>query len=175
MAFKTKDGYLVVGAGNDHQFGTVCKILNLPEVSKDSRYKTNTLRVQNRKELIDKLSTRFAEKTTLEWLQLFEGSEVPYGPINNIQQVFSDPQHAMWVLSFSKADILWFAFQRHSVKQHKDVVFEVNMSVEELLPVQLLQKTSQLQLGFSRISPKLAIPVWQFYGIHGDQAKGDGI
>ncbi|XP_071417693.1 succinyl-CoA:glutarate CoA-transferase isoform X2 [Pithys albifrons albifrons] len=92
QAFKTKDGYLVVGAGNDHQFGTVCKILNLPEVSKDSRYKTNTLRVQNRKELIDKLSTRFAEKTTLEWLQLFEGSEVPYGPINNMQQVFSDPQ-----------------------------------------------------------------------------------
>uniref|UniRef100_A0A8C5IWQ1 Succinyl-CoA:glutarate CoA-transferase n=1 Tax=Junco hyemalis TaxID=40217 RepID=A0A8C5IWQ1_JUNHY len=92
QAFKTKDGYIVVGAGNDHQFVTVCKILNLPEVSKDSRYKTNTLRVQNRKELIDILSTRFSEKATIEWLQLFEGSGVPYGPINNMQQVFSDPQ-----------------------------------------------------------------------------------
>ncbi|KAK2517077.1 Sugct [Columba guinea] len=137
-AFKTKDGYIVVGAGNDHQFVTVCKILNLTEVSKDSRFKTNTLRVQNRKELIDILSTRllqksnvnatlhlsnvdkfedsadkrviqgtsgqisckcngayrvvFSEKATIEWLQLFEGSGVPYGPINNIQQVFSDPQ-----------------------------------------------------------------------------------
>nr|XP_030121194.3 succinate--hydroxymethylglutarate CoA-transferase isoform X2 [Taeniopygia guttata] len=68
------------------------QILNLPEVSKDSRYKTNTLRVQNRKELIDILSTRFSEKATVEWLQLFEGSGVPYGPINNMQQVFSDPQ-----------------------------------------------------------------------------------
>ncbi|XP_026649221.2 succinyl-CoA:glutarate CoA-transferase isoform X2 [Zonotrichia albicollis] len=68
------------------------QILNLPEVSKDSRYKTNTLRVQNRKELIDILSTRFSEKATIEWLQLFEGSGVPYGPINNMQQVFSDPQ-----------------------------------------------------------------------------------
>ncbi|POI26895.1 hypothetical protein CIB84_009355, partial [Bambusicola thoracicus] len=102
-AFKTKDGYIVVGAGNDQQFVTVCqvmiyevastsmcmdfrllncteieecgsqqnsvktvrvmfcvkgKILNLPEVIKDSRYKTNKLRVQNRKELIDILSTR---------------------------------------------------------------------------------------------------------------------
>ncbi|XP_063014357.1 succinate--hydroxymethylglutarate CoA-transferase isoform X2 [Melospiza melodia melodia] len=94
QAFKTKDGYIVVGAGNDHQFVTVCKILNLPEVSKDSRYKTNTLRVQNRKELIDILSTRFSEKATMEWLQLFEGSGVPYGPINNMQQVFSDPQDA---------------------------------------------------------------------------------
>ncbi|XP_049672923.1 succinate--hydroxymethylglutarate CoA-transferase isoform X3 [Accipiter gentilis] len=92
QAFKTKDGYIVVGAGNDQQFVTVCKILNLPEVSKDSRYRTNTLRVQNRKELIDILSTRFSEKTTIEWLQLFEGSGVPYGRINNMQQVFSDPQ-----------------------------------------------------------------------------------
>ncbi|XP_071660865.1 succinyl-CoA:glutarate CoA-transferase isoform X5 [Patagioenas fasciata] len=98
QAFKTKDDYIVVGAGNDHQFVTVCKILNLTEVSKDSRFKTNTLRVQNRKELIDILSTRFSEKATIEWLQLFEGSGVPYGPINNIQQVFSDPQVAfkMW-------------------------------------------------------------------------------
>ncbi|XP_069668521.1 succinate--hydroxymethylglutarate CoA-transferase isoform X6 [Haliaeetus albicilla] len=92
QAFKTKDGYIVVGAGNDQQFVTVCKILNLPEVSKDSRYRTNTLRVQNRKELIDILSTRFSEKATIEWLQLFEGSGVPYGRINNMQQVFSDPQ-----------------------------------------------------------------------------------
>ncbi|RMC05465.1 hypothetical protein DUI87_18658 [Hirundo rustica rustica] len=98
-AFKTKDGYIVVGAGNDHQFVTVCKILNLPEVSKDSRYKTNTLRVQNRKELIDILSTRFSEKVTIEWLQLFEGSGVPYGPINNMQQVFSDPQRCSIQLS----------------------------------------------------------------------------
>ncbi|XP_074910464.1 succinyl-CoA:glutarate CoA-transferase isoform X3 [Buteo buteo] len=92
QAFKTKDGYIVVGAGNDQQFVTVCKILNLPEVSKDSRYRTNTLRVQNRKELIDILSTRISEKATIEWLQLFEGSGVPYGRINNMQQVFSDPQ-----------------------------------------------------------------------------------
>ncbi|XP_046768208.1 succinate--hydroxymethylglutarate CoA-transferase isoform X8 [Gallus gallus] len=87
QAFKTEDGYIVVGAGNDQQFVTVCQILNLPEVIKDSRYKTNKLRVQNRKELIDILSTRFSEKTTVEWLQLFEGSGVPYGPINNMQQV----------------------------------------------------------------------------------------
>ncbi|XP_048807214.1 succinate--hydroxymethylglutarate CoA-transferase isoform X3 [Lagopus muta] len=92
QAFKTKDGYIVLAAGNDQQFVTVCQILNLPEVIKDSKYKTNELRVQNRKELIDILSTRLSEKTTVEWLQLFEGSGVPYGPINNIQQVFSEPQ-----------------------------------------------------------------------------------
>ncbi|XP_072801965.1 uncharacterized protein [Vicugna pacos] len=57
-AFKTQDGYLVVGAGNNQQFATVCKILNLPELIDDSMYRTNHLRVQNRNELIKILSTR---------------------------------------------------------------------------------------------------------------------
>ncbi|ERE79982.1 putative caiB/baiF CoA-transferase family protein C7orf10 like protein, partial [Cricetulus griseus] len=57
-AFKTKDGYLVIGAGNNQQFAVVCKILNLPELIDDSKYKTNHLRVQNRKELVKILSSR---------------------------------------------------------------------------------------------------------------------
>ncbi|KAM6202351.1 succinyl-CoA:glutarate CoA-transferase [Rhynchocyon petersi] len=92
QAFKTKDGYLVVGAGNNQQFATVCKILNLPELIDDSKYKTNHLRVQNRKELIKILSARFAEKITSKWLTLFEDSGIPYGPINNMKSVFEEPQ-----------------------------------------------------------------------------------
>ncbi|XP_073665637.1 succinyl-CoA:glutarate CoA-transferase isoform X2 [Tursiops truncatus] len=92
QAFKTKDGYLVVGAGNNQQFATVCKILNLPELIDDSKYRTNHLRVQNRKELIKILSTRFEEEMTSKWLHLFEGSGVPYGPINNMKNVFAEPQ-----------------------------------------------------------------------------------
>ncbi|XP_055969505.1 succinate--hydroxymethylglutarate CoA-transferase isoform X1 [Sorex fumeus] len=92
QAFKTKDGYLVVGAGNDQQFSTVCKILNLPELIEDSKYKTNNLRVQNRKQLIKILSVRFEEELTSTWMSLFEGSGVPYGPINNMKSVFEEPQ-----------------------------------------------------------------------------------
>ncbi|XP_074055171.1 succinyl-CoA:glutarate CoA-transferase [Macrotis lagotis] len=92
QAFRTKDGYLVVGAGNDQHFVTVCKILNLPALINDSRYKTNHLRVQNRKELIAVLSARFAEEMTSTWLCLFEGSGIPYGPINSMGQVFAEPQ-----------------------------------------------------------------------------------
>uniref|UniRef100_A0A9L0SJM2 Succinyl-CoA:glutarate CoA-transferase n=1 Tax=Equus caballus TaxID=9796 RepID=A0A9L0SJM2_HORSE len=110
QAFKTKDGYLVVGAGNNQQFATVCKILNLPELIDDSKYKTNHLRVQNRKELIkilsarrlwladqqlyhrDDIATRFEEEMTSKWLYLFEGSGIPYGPINNMKNVFAEPQ-----------------------------------------------------------------------------------
>nr|XP_044992159.1 succinate--hydroxymethylglutarate CoA-transferase isoform X3 [Jaculus jaculus] len=91
-AFKTKDGYLVIGAGNNQQFATVCQILNLPELIDDSKYKTNHLRVENRKELIKILSARFSEETTSQWLYLFEGSGIPYGPINNMKDVFAEPQ-----------------------------------------------------------------------------------
>uniref|UniRef100_A0A7N5J8L3 Succinyl-CoA:glutarate-CoA transferase n=1 Tax=Ailuropoda melanoleuca TaxID=9646 RepID=A0A7N5J8L3_AILME len=92
QAFKTKDGYLVVGAGNNQQFATVCKILNLPELVDDSKYKTNHLRVQNRKELIKILSARFEKEMTSKWLYLFEGSGVAYGPINDMKNVFTEPQ-----------------------------------------------------------------------------------
>ncbi|XP_048384972.1 succinate--hydroxymethylglutarate CoA-transferase isoform X2 [Stegostoma tigrinum] len=92
QAFETKDGYLVVGTGNDQQFSVVCNILSLPALSQDPRFKMNKLRVQNRRELIDILCARFLDKTTQNWLELFEGSGVPYGPINSIQQAFSEPQ-----------------------------------------------------------------------------------
>ncbi|XP_040209176.1 succinate--hydroxymethylglutarate CoA-transferase [Rana temporaria] len=94
QSFKAKDGYVVIGAGNDQQFSTVCKILNLPELISDPRFKTNKLRVQYRKCLLEILTTRFSEKTTSEWLELFEGSGIPYGPINSIKQAFSEPQVA---------------------------------------------------------------------------------
>ncbi|XP_072323347.1 succinate--hydroxymethylglutarate CoA-transferase isoform X9 [Scyliorhinus torazame] len=94
QAFETKDGYLVVGTGNDQQFSVVCKILSLPSLSQEPRFKTNKLRVQNRRELIGILCARFRDKTTQNWLELFEGSGVPYGPINSIQQAFSEPQNS---------------------------------------------------------------------------------
>ncbi|XP_069586311.1 succinate--hydroxymethylglutarate CoA-transferase [Ranitomeya imitator] len=94
QSFKAKDGYLVIGAGNDQQFSTVCRITDLSELIDDPRFKTNKLRVQHRKELLQVLTARFSEKTTSEWLELFEGSGIPYGPINSIKQVFSEPQVA---------------------------------------------------------------------------------
>ncbi|XP_028659807.1 succinate--hydroxymethylglutarate CoA-transferase isoform X2 [Erpetoichthys calabaricus] len=92
QGFKTQDGYLVVAAGNDKQFAKVCRILNMKQLVEDPKFKTNTMRVQNRKELLAILSARFSEKTTKEWLEMFEGTGVPYGPINSIKEVFSDPQ-----------------------------------------------------------------------------------
>nr|XP_046227900.1 succinate--hydroxymethylglutarate CoA-transferase isoform X2 [Scatophagus argus] len=92
QGFKTKDGHIVVAAGNDKQFVKVCQVLQLMELADEPKYKTNKLRVQNRKQLLHTLSQRFLQERTADWLRRFEGSGVPVGPINSIQEVFSDPQ-----------------------------------------------------------------------------------
>uniref|UniRef100_A0A3B4BMD6 Succinyl-CoA:glutarate-CoA transferase n=1 Tax=Pygocentrus nattereri TaxID=42514 RepID=A0A3B4BMD6_PYGNA len=91
QGFQTKDGYLIVASGNDQ---IKIYVLGMNDLAENPKYKTNTLRVQHRKELLHLLSERFLEESTAEWLRRFEGTGVPCGPINTIQQVFSDPQVA---------------------------------------------------------------------------------
>ncbi|XP_061569104.1 succinate--hydroxymethylglutarate CoA-transferase [Cololabis saira] len=92
QGFRTRDGHIVVAAGNDKQFVQVCRVLELTELTEEPKYRTNKLRVQNRKELLHTLSERFLEEKTADWLRRFKGSGVPVGPINSIQEVFSEPQ-----------------------------------------------------------------------------------
>ncbi|XP_072306489.1 succinate--hydroxymethylglutarate CoA-transferase [Eucyclogobius newberryi] len=92
QGFRTSDGHIVVAAGNDLQFVRVCQVLGLERLTLELKYKTNKLRVQNRAELLPLLSQRFAQEATCDWLKRFEASGVPVGPINSVQQIFSDPQ-----------------------------------------------------------------------------------
>lgn len=92
QGFKTRDGHIVVAAGNDSQFVKVCQVLQLMELADEPEFKTNKLRVQNRKQLLHTLSQRFLQEMTADWLRKFEGSGVPVGPINSLQEVFSNPQ-----------------------------------------------------------------------------------
>uniref|UniRef100_A0A674PHZ7 Succinyl-CoA:glutarate-CoA transferase n=1 Tax=Takifugu rubripes TaxID=31033 RepID=A0A674PHZ7_TAKRU len=64
QAFTTKDGHVVVAAGNDKQFVKVCQVLHLRELTEEPRYRTNKLRVQNRKQLIETLSHRYTHTGT---------------------------------------------------------------------------------------------------------------
>ncbi|XP_052094956.1 succinate--hydroxymethylglutarate CoA-transferase-like [Mytilus californianus] len=92
QAFKTKDSYIVVGAGNDKQFHKLCKVLQLDHLLEDNKYTTNKLRVHNRKSLLSTLDNLFITKKTKEWLDVFDGCGIPYGPVNNMENVFIDPQ-----------------------------------------------------------------------------------
>ncbi|XP_017158647.1 succinyl-CoA:glutarate CoA-transferase isoform X2 [Poecilia reticulata] len=92
QGFRTRDGHLVLAAANDRQFVTVCQVLELQDLAADPNYRTNQLRVQNRKQLLQILSQRFMQQNSADWLRRFQGSGVPVGPINSIQEVFSEPQ-----------------------------------------------------------------------------------
>ncbi|KAL4222260.1 hypothetical protein ACF0H5_018297 [Mactra antiquata] len=92
QAFETSDGYIMAGAGNDKQFQIICECMGLKDVACNPDFSTNRQRVTNRKTLLSVLQNRFKDDTTEYWLEALEGSGIPYGPINNMKQVFADPQ-----------------------------------------------------------------------------------
>lgn len=89
--FKTKDGDVMLGGGNDRLYGVMCDLLNKPEWKTDGRFKTNADRVQHRDELEDLIEEVTKTKTTQEWLDILEGSGMPYSAINDIMTTLEHP------------------------------------------------------------------------------------
>jgi succinate---hydroxymethylglutarate CoA-transferase len=84
-AFKTADGDILLGGGNDRLFGVLCTRIGRPEWAKDQRFATNSARVQNR-DLLEGMIEELTEKrSTSEWLEILQGSGMPYAAINDIQ------------------------------------------------------------------------------------------
>jgi succinate---hydroxymethylglutarate CoA-transferase len=83
--FKTADGDIVIGGGNDRLFGILCEKLGKPEWAHDARFATNSLRVENRDVLEHIIEAQTMQKTTGEWLKILEGSGMPYAPINDVK------------------------------------------------------------------------------------------
>lgn len=90
--FKTKDSFIIVGVGNDGQFKILCNAIEKRTLLQDERFKTNSDRVKNRKELIDILQEKFIENDTEYWLSVFSDKGIPFAPINNIKKTFEHPQ-----------------------------------------------------------------------------------
>jgi succinate--hydroxymethylglutarate CoA-transferase len=72
-AFKTADGDILLGGGNDRLYGVLCNSIGKPEWIIDERFKTNALRVQHRDTLEGLIETETRKKTTQEWLDILEG------------------------------------------------------------------------------------------------------
>ena len=83
---------MLLAIGNDGQFQRFCAAANQPQWANDPRYATNTLRVQNRAELIPAMEAVTRTRTTADWITLLEDKAVPCGPINTIAQAFDDAQ-----------------------------------------------------------------------------------
>ena len=90
--FKARDGYFAFGAGNDGQWRKLCEALNKPEWITDGRFQTNSARLAHRDTVITMLNEIFATRDAAQWMALFDQIGIPSAPINNIEQVFNDPQ-----------------------------------------------------------------------------------
>ena len=90
--FKSKDGEVIIACGDDNLFRKFCEVAGHPELASDARFATNGKRVENRKELTALIQKIFVKKRTAEWLPLLEAAGVPNGPINDVAQVFEEPQ-----------------------------------------------------------------------------------
>ena len=92
QAFATRDGYLMLAVGNDTQFQRFCAAAGAPALAADPRYATNRNRVAHRAILVAEVAALIAAATTAEWLERLRAAEVPCGPINDLAQVFAEPQ-----------------------------------------------------------------------------------
>jgi crotonobetainyl-CoA:carnitine CoA-transferase CaiB-like acyl-CoA transferase len=89
QVFATADGFLILAVANDGQFRRFCAAAGL---AADPRFATNADRVDHRETLIASLNPVMASRSNVDWIAALEAANVPCGPINRIDQVFSDPQ-----------------------------------------------------------------------------------
>lgn len=90
--FPSADGNFILAVGNDGQFRKFCEVAGIAQLADDPRFASNKARVAHRAELIPLLRQATVFKTTAQWIELLEKAGVPCGPINDLQQVFADPQ-----------------------------------------------------------------------------------
>ena len=99
QAFKCKDGYFVMAAGNDDLFRRACEGFEVLSLLKDGRFSTTASRAKNQESLKDTLEKRFASLTAEQCLGIARKQGVPCAPINTYSQALADPQvaHYGWV------------------------------------------------------------------------------
>ncbi|KAL4933661.1 CaiB/BaiF CoA transferase family protein [Aspergillus undulatus] len=88
-SYQTLDGDILFGGGNDKLFGVLCDRLGHPEWKTDPRFLTNSDRVKHRPVIDSLIEDCVKEKTTQQWLEIMEGSGVPYAAVNDIQETLN--------------------------------------------------------------------------------------
>mgnify|MGYP000950022874 CR=1 FL=1 len=87
----TRDGHIILAIGNDGQFRDFCSAAHVT-LADDPRFADNEARVVNRADLTAALALIMSGRTTAEWIAALEQAQVPCGPINTLEQLYSDPQ-----------------------------------------------------------------------------------
>ena len=90
--FDCKDGWLILATGNDGQYQRLCRILGLGDMATDPKFLTNADRIANRAEMTDRITAATKTWAKADLLAACEAEGVPAGPINDMAEVFADPQ-----------------------------------------------------------------------------------
>ncbi len=104
--FPTADGDFILTVGNDSQFRRFAEVAGRPQWADDPRFASNKQRVANRAVLVPLIRQATVFKTTAQWVAQLEAVGVPCGPINDLAQVFSDPQVQARGLAFELPHVL---------------------------------------------------------------------
>jgi len=92
QVFEVADGHLILAVGNDGQFERFCVVAGCPELARDERFARNAGRVRHREVLVPQLAERMRQRGRADWLAALDAAKVPCGPINDLGDVFADPQ-----------------------------------------------------------------------------------
>ena len=92
QVFKVSDGWVIIACGNDSQFRKLVDVGGESALANDERFATNPQRVRNRDVLVPLLEPMMLRKSRAEWIEALENAGVPCGPINELNDVFKDPQ-----------------------------------------------------------------------------------
>jgi crotonobetainyl-CoA:carnitine CoA-transferase CaiB-like acyl-CoA transferase len=87
--FRAAEGALVIGVGTDRQFTTLCEVLGAPQLATDSRFASNSARVENRVELREELERQLAREPADVWAERLIAERVPAGVVNDLDAAFS--------------------------------------------------------------------------------------
>ncbi len=92
QVFEVADGHLILAVGNDAQFARFCAVAGCGELALDPRFARNADRVRHRATLVPLLAAVLKRRDRRDWLEALEATKVPCGPINDLADVFADPQ-----------------------------------------------------------------------------------
>lgn len=91
-AFKTADGYINIASTGEAMWRRLCNVLDMRESLDDKDFEDDTARTKNRIKLTNIITIALSKNTSDEWIKKLNNVSIPCGPINNIKEVFNDPQ-----------------------------------------------------------------------------------
>ena len=92
QAFRTRDGWITVGASNQANYVRLTQVLDAPELLDDPRFRDNATRMANLPALVELLTRRFERKPSADWLSALAAAGVPAGPVLTIAEMLEHPQ-----------------------------------------------------------------------------------